>query len=312
MRNILKLFEIAAEDGIPYSYDELGTNPDIFMNIAKKCGFSTMIRTDGEQKIISIHREKVPSIMLYDKQDSNEFCFLDMGDLHIGDVNSAENILERTLAFYSNPKNGPVPKYVFLAGDLISGVNNPSYSYELLSVNKIIKECVGDIREKQVSKIVSILSKFDFEYWAINGNHEYTFDVLGFKPTLGLVEKRMKQLGKKFNFVDSYIVDFIIAGVAKRMMHLEQYYKIIPGQHLVLERVREFQEDEDFSASYNGKKYPIRFFHCGHLHTWNDMYDHANKLYISQPGSWIISDMFYEPVVIMKGRVMENGLIFRE
>ena len=64
-------------------------------------------------------------------------------------------------------------------------------------------------------------------------------------------------------------------------------------------------------VEYNGVKYPIRFFTCGHIHVPMDIFYRKKNVYISQPGSFA---KYYgdsdDPGIFISGKV-ENGKIIR-
>ena len=128
-------------------------------------------------------------------------------------------------------------------------------------------------------------------YRVINGNHEYGYEILGLEPPLRILERKMRAKGKRFTFYDTYMVDFIIA---------------------TYDRLRKFKKNGGLWVRYNGKKYPIRFFQCGHLHHRQEVYDGSTKIFITQPGSFVKNEMVYAPGILVRGRVLDNKTVIRE
>ena len=105
-------------------------------------------------------------------------------------------------------------------------------------------------------------------------------------------------------------VDFIIAGVVKRMMHLESYHPREGSNH-AYDRLNNFNEHGGLKTYYCGDKYQIRFLQCGHIHRREVLFDPAKKVYITEPGSFIKSEMLYRPYVMLRGQILgENRNVF--
>ncbi len=308
MRNVLETICSGAKNYISINGEEDGYL-ELLFTVAERAGFKCLFNEENGRSFKFV-KQSIPVVKLYDREKSDEFFFIDMGDLHVGDENFSEADLRKVLEFYSKPIAGKIPDYVFLAGDILDGFLSSRFGSGYIDCCSQIQRQINEIKEQQVAKVVEILSDYDFNYIAINGNHEYTLESLCDEAPLYQVERKMRYKGKRFKFFDTYIVDFIIAGVGKRMMHLDNCNSR-SKRNYALDRVKEFEGKGNLSICYEQRKYPIRFFHTGHLHHWNDMYYSQSKIYISQPGSFLKPDIIYRPVVEMRGRVLEENRILR-
>lgn len=307
---MLRMLETANEDYIPFSREELGMEPRIFENVAKRCGFETVFRGKGTKKSIRLRKRGIPIIMLYDKDTSNKFNYLDIADLHVGHQDFSPEMLENVLArYYRDGK--PQVDYVFIAGDLFEGIPETEFSYDLVMANPRMHDQAEAILKHQVNLLFNVLSKFDFDYRAINGNHEYTFEQIGIESPIKLLETKMRNAGKRFTYYDTYIVDFVIAGVVKRMMHLESYQQRDGAIH-AYDRIARFKTHGGLNPYFENKKYPIRLFQCGHVHRREELYESKDKIFISQSGSFIKKELLYVPAIHMKGTVLEDKRILRD
>ncbi len=309
MTNALKMLETVNQESVAYSRNDLGMEPKTFEAIAKRCGFEPILIGERDRTQIRLKKRGIPIVMLYDKDTSREFSYLDIADLHVGHPEFSPELLDSTLAKYY--KNGrPMVDYVFIAGDLFEGFTEEAYTYELVEANPGIREKLVKKRNEHVKILFDILSKYDFDYRAINGNHEYTYEQVGIESPIALLERWMYQKNRHFMFYDTYIVDFIIAGVVKRMMHLEQF-NMKPHSINAYERVHRFKSHGGLSPYYGDKKYPVRMFQCGHIHEKMELYDSTNKVYISQSGCFIETKTDSTPAILMQGRVTDENLVLR-
>ncbi len=307
MRNMLRMLESANDDGIRIRGDELGINFDIFSDVAKRCGFNVNVTEEQEGANVKLKKRGILKVNLFDTDESNRFDFLDIADLHVGNPHLDVDTLKRVLDSFTNRETSD-RRYIFIAGDLVEGVTEDYLTYELVQESHKIREEVEETRHMQIEKLVSILRQYDASFLAINGNHEYTYEQLGLPSVLKEVEDRMKKKGVDFTFYDTYIVDFFFAGVVKRMMHLESYM-VREGASHSYDRLLKFKEHGGLNPRYCKVKYPIRFFTCGHIHKRELLYDNDNKVYVSQPGSFLTGEMFYKPGIHLQGIVLPDKRI---
>ena len=310
LRNMLRMLEAANEEFIAFRREELGMEPRIFVDVAYRCGFEAVFRGKGTKKRIKLRKRGIPIVKLYDKETSNKINYLDIADIHAGHPDFSPEMLDEVLSKYHRDGK-PSVDYVFIAGDLFEGVTDKEFCFELVNAQPRMHTFVEGILKHQVNLLFNVLSKYDFDYRAINGNHEYTFEQLGFDSPIKLLEEKMRKAGKKFTYYDTYIVDFIMGGVVKRMMHLESFYQRDGAVHSY-DRLETFKRHGGLNPCYEGKKYPIRFFQCGHIHRREELYEARDKVFISQSGSFIKTELFYLPVIHVKGEVLEDNRILRE
>lgn len=310
LRNMLRMLETANEDFVPFRREELGMEPRIFVDVAQRCGFETVFRGKGYKKRIKLRKRGIPIEMLYDKETSNKINYLDIADIHAGHPDFSPEMLDTVLSKYYHDGK-PTVDYVFIAGDLFEGITDIDYSYELVMANPRMHAQVEGILRHQVNLLFNVLVKYDFDYRAINGNHEYTFEQLGFDSPIKLLEEKMHKAGKRFKYYDTYIVDFIMGGVVKRMMHLESFYQRDGAVHSY-DRLATFKRHGGLHPHYEDKRYPIRFFQCGHIHRREELYEARDKVFISQSGSFIKTELFYLPAIHVKGTVLDDDRILRD
>ncbi len=148
-------------------------------------------------------------------------------------------------------------------------------------------------------------------YHAINGNHEYCFEQLGVSHPLKVLEEKLRGVGINFTAYDTYIMDFVIAGVIKRMIHLESYYEKKTVCHS-MERLYEFNRNGGLNVTTSeGNVLPIRFLTCGHVHLTMELYSSLYNVYVVQPGSLIVSENPYDSGIFIRGEVTKENNIIR-
>ena len=243
-------------------------------------------------KSYKIVRNSIP-VHFISGAEQSEFSFLDLSDLHIGHPDFKEKPLRAKLR--RAVKIGV--QYVFIAGDIFEGVQKMVPYDDALA-----------IQYRQLDMAFRIFKDYPLNYYAINGNHDYSFEAFGLHNPIHLLENSLQREGINFKFFDTYMIDFIVCGVAKRVMHIEKYKKN-KYELCVIERINRFENNE-LVANYKGKSYPIRFFACGHIHVNMELYYERKKIYISQPGSFIQGNEKCERGNFVSGEVLD-GKIFR-
>lgn len=222
--------------------------------------------------------------------EEKEIDFLDISDLHIGNSEFDEYELRMILeqARFNNVK------YVFIAGDVFEGAP------ELVSV-----EDASDMHFQQVSIAFQIFKDYPFKYYVINGNHDYMFEQLGLCNPIKRLAKQLEKEGIEFNFFDTYLQDFIIGGVVKRMMHVERQY-FSRRKNFALTKLKKLEEEFGMSVEYEGVEYPIRFFHVGHIHTNVLIYNPRRKVFISLAGSFLKGDRLEDRGNIVSAKIFDG------
>ncbi len=270
MVNLLNLCERLIQTWIPANEVENLVSMRFFKVFLERNSLQLIEKIDKSQKrFYSVIRKKIPVYFISGEEDSN-FSFLDLSDIHFGHPEFKERLLKNKLQEAVDTG----VKHVFIAGDIFEGIQKYMPYKDALS-----------IQYKQVDMAYRVFKEYDLNYYAINGNHDYTFEFFDLHNPIALLQNMLQRDGINFNFFDVYIMDFIVSGVAKRVMHIEKYKKPVYGL-CVMERIKRFN-DEELIVRYDGKKYPVRFFTCGHIHINMELYYAKKKIYISQPGSFV-------------------------
>lgn len=306
MVNALKLMEKTNHQYTSVNSNELGMDYDLFKDIAERCGFEIREKTRESKRVFKLRKSGIPLVELYSNDEDNTFNFLDISDLHVGNrtfnADKLNNILKEAT------EKGV--RQVFIAGDIFEAVYEPStYDFRIMNLQK--KRQVEKCFKNQLYTIYKILKQYDLNYYAINGNHEYCFEQLGVERPLKELEEKLRKDGINFTAYDTYIMDFMIAGVIKRMIHLESYYERKTISHS-MERLYEFERHGGLNVTKSdGEILPIRFLECGHVHLTMELYSSVHNVYVTQPGSLIVNENPYEPGIFVRGEVTKEKNIIR-
>ncbi len=303
MLNLLTFMLIANNEFILLS--DYGVRRDLLYDLANRCGFKVIERTKKGQKYFRLKKVNIPCERLYTRSEKNTFNYVDIADLHIGhpdcDINKLKIFLESVALKGID--------YVFIAGDIFEGIPDIEREHLRNLVNNKTK--IKSEFERQLDIAYRLFRNIPLNIMAIPGNHDFTFDFLGINNPLKKLEGALKSEECNFKAYDSYIQDFEIAGVVKRMMHLEHYF-IPTNVYPAIHRLYEFaQNDELMSRCVDGVKRPVRFLHCGHIHKMAELYDSEHMIFVSQPGSFIKGQNFYMPYINVKGEVLEDLRVLR-
>ncbi len=249
---------------------------------ATRNNFTIQTRTKNGHRQHRLRRESIPILHLSNELESS-FSFMDIADLHIGhpDFNEAE--LRARLQYAVDTKI----QYVFIAGDLFEGCTNAtseSHYYE------------------QIQQAYDIFKDYSLNYFAINGNHDYTFEQIGLVNPIKRLEQMLSNVWINFFYFDTYVMDFIICGVIKRVMHVERQ-DFNKKKIFAQEKLRAFDAEGLLENTYQGENYPVRFFEVGHIHVNVQMYYSKKKIFISQPGCFLGKNN-HENANVIKGKVI--------
>lgn len=275
--------------------DDKGIDSSLLYDLAARCGFKVLTSKDGGRVLYKLKKLGIPYERLYTRQEKSTFNFIDIADLHIGDENCEISKI-RTVLEYAVKNN---VDYIFIAGDLFNGIEERDGNN------------AKSILEKQLDIAVSIFRRYPVTIKATPGNHEFTFDYMGLTNPLRMLEERLE--GEKCNFkaFDSYIQDFEIAGIIKRMMHLEDFYRH-DRTFSAIQRLYTFEANGGlYVKCLDGKRRPLRFLQCGHVHKTIEMYNSDFNVYITQPGSFVREQNYYMPFIHVKGEVTDDLRILR-
>lgn len=293
MPNLLTLMEQATHN--LFSPEEYNIPTYLWHSIAEQCGFTYERHRRHGKVYYRLKRKEIPCEKLYSRDEKTTFNYIDMADLHIGHPECEESRIREALRYAED--NGV--DYVFIAGDTFNGAYNNDNAEEEL--------------ERQVDKAFSIFRRHpDLSILVIPGNHEFSFVFNGiYYSPLKRLENLLVEEGCNFKAYSGYIQDFEMAGVIKRMMHLESYYHQ-GNEYSLVHRLYEFNEHGGLMVKCEDHiKRPIRFLHCGHIHKKIEVYDSDFNVFVTQPGAFIKEQNFRRPFIHVKGEVLDDLRIVR-
>ncbi len=286
--NLLNLCEEMTKSYVEES--RLRVSQDVFRKFAKKHHFIIKTQVKNNKMRFKLYRKEIP-IYFISGEEEKEFSFLDLGDIHIGNKYFDEESLRKRL---SEAIDKGV-KYVFIAGDLFEGYNSNS-SIQYLS---------------QIEYAYNIFKDYPLIYFAINGNHEYSFEQNGYDNPIRYLSVLLKKDGIEFHHFDTYIMDFIICGVIKRVMHIENIEK--RGHDMdwspAIDKLDIFEQNELLENFYKGRLYTVRLFQIGHVHVNMQRFYSKRKVFISQAGSFIGDDPYEKKGNFIKGRIVNKKVV---
>ena len=250
--------------------DEIPVTVETLRRFAEKNNLELKRKIVRDREKYKMVRRRIP-VHFISGDEENVIRFLDIADVHIGNPNFEEYILRDTLqqAVSMNFKR------VFVAGDLFEGVTSDCNHLKA--------------HDEQIEMAYQIFKDYPLTYYVINGNHDYTFEQLGMSNPVRILANRLQEIGIDFNFFDTYVMDFIIGGVVKRVMHVERQ-DFTKKKIFAIEKLRQFEKELGLVVLYNENEYSVRLFQAGHIHTNVQMYYPKRKIFISQSGSFLRTD----------------------
>ncbi len=288
--NLIHLCELMTRS---YVYEsQLRIPTKVFKHFATRNNFIVKTQVKNNKIRFKLYRKEIP-IYYISGDDVKDFHFLDLGDIHIGNLKFDESSLRKRLA--QAQEEGI--KQVFIAGDLFEGCCN-SCEHQYLN---------------QIEHAYRIFKDYPFSYYAINGNHEYSFEQLNYENPINRLQKMLRQDGVDFHYFDTYIMDFVICGVIKRVMHIENIDKSGHDKSWTpaINKLDRFDEDGLLQNFYKGKLYTVRLFQIGHIHMNMQRFYSRKKVYISQAGSFIGDEPLEEKGNFIKGRVANKKVVIQ-
>ena len=272
MVNLLHLCELMTQRY--HDVADLRIPLDTFIKFAERNNFRVVKRLSRDRVRIKLFRKQVPVCVISD-DSCPEFKFMDMADIHIGNPSFDEGLFRSKLQYAVDND----VKLVFIAGDIFEGV---------ASEQEESHYC------EQLQKAYDIFKDYPLTYHVINGNHDYSFEQIGLPNPLKTLESRLKSIGIDFNFYDVYLMDFVVSGVIKRVMHVERQVYSLKRIFSIL-KLKQFDADgfltnqvgPNVSQELCGKNLPVRFFTVGHIHMNVQIYYARKRIYISHPGSFL-------------------------
>ncbi len=264
---------------------ELRVPIDQLRRFAERNHFTVERKLKGNSYKYKLIRNMIP-VHFISGEEQTEFSFMDIADIHIGHKNFSEKALRKKLKFAVDNK---IP-YVFIAGDLFEG---------------ICQEDIEGAYTKQLDWAFSIFRDYPLTYYVINGNHDYSFEQRNLPNPIRTLSTRLIEDGINFCYFDTYLMDFIICGVVKRLMHVERQDFSKKSIFAAL-KLKQFDDAGMLVNTYKGQSYPVRFFQVGHIHVNVQMYYSKRKVFISQSGSFVKNDREEENANIISGRVIDQ------
>ena len=297
--------ETANHEFIPLDFDSLEMEPELFKSIAQRCGFTIIESIQDDVTFIKLRKRQIPFVKLYSREMNHQFHFLDISDLHVGSEQFDE---EKLIDILKEAKEREV-RQVFIAGDLFElEIDHREYDPRIMNEEK--RKRIKKRYKEQLRYLVELFSKYSFDYYAINGNHEYVLEQLGIMTPLKEMEFLLRKKLINFNAYDTYIMDFEIAGVVKRMIHLERYYQC-KNVFSAMERLFEFNRHGGLEVKTEEGIIPIRFLECGHVHMTMELYNSDYHVFVIQPGCFLKNENRYGPGVFVKGEVTPERCVIR-
>jgi len=276
-----------------FTLDELGTSMTE-IRMLRDMGYQILNQAAENGRVYYIGSPDESPYLFVSKasRDTQHIKFLELSDIHAGskmfDEQGLRDVLQRAL------DDGYVDAHI--SGDLVDG-------------NKLYRGQQKNLRywrcEDQADYLAEILMEYDLNYVAVKGNHDESYEKVGSPNPIRLIEMRMREEDKNFVFLDSMAGDLVIAGVVKRMVHLDggrAYAKSYPGQTYLRNLFDSHGED----VWIRGNKYRLRFGQFGHFHS-NIMYE-ASGVYCTHPGNF----QFPNDYTTRRGLVGDQGARFTE
>ena len=286
--NLLNLCEAMTKSYIEESRIRVPFN--VFRKFATKNHFIIKSKIKNNKRCFKLFRKEIP-VYYISGEEEREFFFLDLGDIHIGNKFFDEASLRKRLAEALDKG----VKYVFIAGDLFECFHEKTKGQYL----------------SQIEYAYSIFKDYPLEYFSINGNHEYSYEQMGFENPTKYLSILLKKNGIVFHQFDEYIMDFIICGIIKRVMHIENISKEGHDREWspAFDKLDSFDEDELLQNIYKGRLYTVRIFQIGHVHVNMQKFYSKKKVFVSQAGSFIGKEPYEKKGSFIKGRVANKKVI---
>ena len=286
MVNLLHLCETMTTEWVNES--DIRVPIDVFEKFAIRNNFIIKRKQDKYKNYkYKLLRKSIP-VYFISGEEINEFKFMDISDIHIGHKDFNESALREKLKYALENDI----QQVFIAGDVFEGA---------CSVGQDILYC------SQIDLAYNIFKDYPLTYYVINGNHDYSFEQCGFPNPLRMLANRLQDIGISFNYFDVYLMDFVICGVIKRVMHVERQ-DFNKKRIFAALKVKMFEEDNLLTNTYNNVEYPVRFFQVGHIHVNVQMFYSRKRVYISQSGSFLKSFNEDDRANIIQGKVIEQKI----
>lgn len=217
--------------------------------------YLTLPNTEDETIIISPRSSREASLK-----------WLAFSDTHFGCKQFDEAGLRRVLEL--GIKQGY--RHAYFSGDLVDGIDVYRGQMPNLSEWSL---------EDQVARASSVLEDYEYDYYAIGGNHDYSWVKKGAPNPVDLVSKRIPN----FRVIGELKGDVVIEGVPMRLVHGDgggAYARSYPAQKYV----RNLFASGNMDVEINGRSQPLQILQIGHFHT-NGVFEDAG-VKIIYPGAF--------------------------
>lgn len=272
-----------------YAEEEIRVPIDSLKKFAEKNNLELKRRLAKNKVKYKMVRHAIPVHFISGEEESN-IKILDISDIHIGNPNFDEEAFKGVLKQALDINVSAV----FIAGDIFEG-----------TTSDVADDNVIQVHIAQVDKAFELFKQFPLKYYVINGNHDYTFEQIGLANPVKMLASKLLNAGIEFHFFDTYVMDFIISGVVKRVMHVERQ-DFTKKKIFAVEKLRQFEKELGLIVYYGGIEYPIRLFQAGHIHINVQMYYARRKIFISQSGSFLKNDETEERANFITAKVIDK------
>ena len=272
-----------------YAEEEIRVPIDSLKKFAEKNNLELKRRLAKNKVKYKMVRHAIPVHFISGEEESN-IKILDISDIHIGNPNFDEEAFKGVLKQALDINVSAV----FIAGDIFEG-----------TASDVADDNVIQVHIAQVDKAFELFKQFPLKYYVINGNHDYTFEQIGLANPVKMLASKLLNAGIEFHFFDTYVMDFIISGVVKRVMHVERQ-DFTKKKIFAVEKLRQFEKELGLIVYYGGIEYPIRLFQAGHIHINVQMYYARRKIFISQSGSFLKNDETEERANFITAKVIDK------
>ena len=272
-----------------YAEEEIRVPIDSLKKFAEKNNLELKRRLAKNKVKYKMVRHAIPVHFISGEEESN-IKILDISDIHIGNSNFDEEAFKGVLKQALDINVSAV----FIAGDIFEG-----------TTSDVADDNVIQVHIAQVDKAFELFKQFPLKYYVINGNHDYTFEQIGLANPVKMLASKLLNAGIEFHFFDTYVMDFIISGVVKRVMHVERQ-DFTKKKIFAVEKLRQFEKELGLIVYYGGIEYPIRLFQAGHIHINVQMYYARRKIFISQSGSFLKNDETEERANFITAKVIDK------
>lgn len=261
--------------------EEIGVSLDQILEL-KNLGYRVLNQQTAKGKTYYITTSsETASVFISGKSLEMQIVrYVELSDLHFG---SRQHYIEgmRFLLDFACELGF---KEAHISGDICDGFKvYPGHQNNLLYFKA----------EDQADFAAAVLGDYPIHYYAITGNHDYSYEKLGGVNPLKMIETEINtsRKGATFSFLDSFSADLIICGVAKRMVHLDggrTYSKSYPAQTYL----RNLVSAQGLDVRVRGNKYPLRLLQGGHFHSFMTMED--SKMQVTTSGNFQLPNPYTE------------------